>query len=91
VDVAGARRCRDIGLDEEQATSAPVHAECQTDLDLERRPWGRCATHDRVRAMAARVYTSLRHIGRVGLIGAHAEGSAIPPSVGDSARSCRYR
>jgi hypothetical protein len=53
-----------IGRDEEPATREQFHAECKTDLDIERLPSGQFATHDRVLAMVALIYNILRDIGR---------------------------
>ena len=51
-----------IQLYEGHATHEQFHSEFKTDLDIERLPAGKFATHDRVLAMAARVYHILRHI-----------------------------
>jgi hypothetical protein len=57
---------------EAHATSAQFHAECKTDLDIERLPSGKFATNDLILAMAALIYNVLRHLGLTGLIGPHA-------------------
>ena len=58
-----------IALYKDPATSEQFHSEFKTDLDIERLPSGKFATHDLIMTLSAYCYNILRWIGLIGLVG----------------------
>lgn len=78
-DAQGSRRY------EEHAPSEPFHAEVKTELDIERLPAGKFATHELVLGMAALGYPRCATSG-ASVLSARRRRCALPPRVGACTR-----